>query len=58
MSINNAVLSLIEYADEMAQTGRLKDEISLFPYYQQIGRLSACFRKSFLEFNVGKTKVC
>ena len=34
MSINNAVLTLIKHADDVALIGRLKDEFTLCQYYQ------------------------
>ena len=56
MSVNNAALTLIKYGDNIALTGRLKGEITLFQRYQRIEQLSYRFGKSFLELSVGKTK--
>ena len=56
MSVNNAALTLIKYGDNIALTGRLKGEITLFQRYQRIEQLSYWFGKSFLELSVGKTK--
>ena len=56
MSINNAILSLIKYSDDMALISCLKDRTSLSDYFHQIEQLRDWFKKSFLELNVGKTK--
>jgi hypothetical protein len=56
MQVENAILRLIKYADDMALVGRLKDEASLAQYNTQVQVLCDWFRESFLELNVGKTK--
>ena len=53
---NNPVLTLTKFADNMALVGRLTGEFSLFQYYLQIELLNCCFRSSFLELNIAKTK--
>ena len=56
ISCNNPVLTLIQFADDMALAGHLKDEFSLSRYYLQIELLNSCFRCSCLELNMAKPK--
>ena len=53
---NNAILTLIKFADDMALVARLKDEHSLSKYFLFVDSLQSWFDSSFLELNVGKTK--
>ena len=43
-------------ADGMTRVGRLKNEFFLSQYYLKIELLNCCFRSSFLELNLAKTK--
>lgn len=56
MFLNDPILSLIKYADDMALVGRLKDEETLSKYFTQVDLLNEWFKSSFLQLNVGKTK--
>ena len=49
-------MTLIIFADDMALVGHFKDEFSLSQYYLQIEFLNRCFRLSFLELNIAKSK--
>ena len=56
IQLDNAFISLIKYADDLALMARLKDELSLALYHTQIQRLCLCLKERFLELNVTKTK--
>ena len=56
INCNNAVLKLIKYADDIALTACLKDELSLSQYYQYVEILVSWFDNSFLELNAQKTQ--
>ena len=53
---NNAILTLIKFADDMALVARLKDELSLANYFLYVDTMKSWFDTSFLELNVRKTK--
>ena len=54
--INDASLTLVKYADDMALVCRLQGDFSLAQYRIQVQDLCNWFKDSFLELNVGKTK--
>ena len=56
IQLNNAFISLIKYADDLALMARLKDELSLAMYYTNIQKLCVSLKERFLELNVTKTK--
>ena len=56
IQINDAIISLIKYADDLALIARLKDELSLTTYLTQIQNLCQCLKDRFLILNVTKTK--
>ena len=56
ISCNNPVLTLINFADDLAFVRRLKDKFSLSQNYLQIELLNCCFSCSVLELNIAKTK--
>ena len=56
MMCDNEVLTLIKFADDMALTARLRDEISLSIYFEFIAKLVTWFNDSYLKLNIKKTK--
>ena len=56
IQINDAILSLIKYADDLALIARLRDEFSLSVYHTYIDQLCQNLKDRFLELNVTKTK--
>ena len=56
IQVNDAFLSLIKYADDLALIARLKDEFSLTLYHTCIQKLCISLKERFLELNVTKTK--
>ena len=56
ISCINSALTLIKFADGMTLVGRLKDQFFLSQYYLKIELLNCCFRSSFLELNIAKSK--
>ena len=56
IQLNDAFVSLIKYADDLALMSRLKDEISLTLYHTHIQKLCISLKERFLELNVSKTK--
>ena len=56
IQLNDAFISLIKYADDLALMARLKDELSLTLYHSHIQKLCLSLKERFLELNVTKTK--
>ena len=56
IQINDGILSLIKYADDLALIARLKEEISLTMYHTYIEHLCQQLKDRFLDLNVTKTK--
>ena len=56
IQMNDALISLIKYADDLALIARLKDELSLTLYHTCIQKLCISLKERFLELNVTKTK--
>ena len=49
MMCDNEVLTLIKFADDMAITARLCEEISLLIYFEFIAKLVTWFNDSYFE---------
>ena len=56
IQMNDALISLIKYADDLALIARLKNELSLTLYHTCIQKLCISLKERFLELNVTKTK--
>ena len=56
MQLNDDVVKLFKFADDMALVGLLTNEATLSTYYQRVETLGDWCKDSFLELNVKKTK--